>query len=132
MATVLHLALTALVIPNFVLCEFDSQQLAAAAAASLANGDLRSVDDPAALTASIFTCLIAGFCSVPSPSIQCGLQGGPTNRVTSQIGKCFLDDFPGNPSYQIRGYAAHASRVRARVKIVDNLLSLTSPKVFAA
>ena len=81
MATVLHLALAASVIPNFVLCEFDSQQLATAAA-SLANEDLRSVDDPGALTASIFTCLIAGFCSVPSPSIECGLQGG-TSKVFS-------------------------------------------------
>ena len=78
MATVLHLALAASVIPSyFVLGEFDSQQLAAAAA-SLANTDQRSVDGPGALTASIFTCLIAGFCSTPSPSIQCGLQGGPS------------------------------------------------------
>ena len=37
-----------------------------AAAASLANADPRSVDDPAALTASIFTCLIAA--REPEPS----------------------------------------------------------------
>ena len=54
----------------------ESQQLAVAAA-SLQNSDVRSVDDPAALFSSIFTCLIAGFCNATSPSIDCGLQGGP-------------------------------------------------------
>ncbi len=54
------------------------------------SNDVRE-DQAGNFVGSIFTCLIAGFCSPPAPSIECGLQGnrGRTfqNNMTAYYGQ---------------------------------------------